>query len=76
MNNKQWDFLDLLNIMSFCIGIMNLEQNLTQNDKQELEEELNNKINLLLNEIHTHLEEQDKKIDAIMEKLEVRPNDN
>ena len=67
--NKQLDFLDTLNIMSFVIGLMNLDENMTQGDKQELMQELSNKAELLLNEIHSHLEEQDKKIDKILTKL-------
>jgi len=67
--NKQLDLLDTLNIMSFVIGLMNLNENLTQGDKQELMEELSNKADLLLKEIHNHLEEQDKKLDRIMKML-------
>ena len=75
-NNSQFSFLDILNIMSFYVGMLNLEQNLTQNDKQELETQLNDKINMLLNEIHTHLEKQDSKIDSILAYLEEQHNDN
>ena len=75
-NNNQLEFLDMLNIASFCIGLMNLNSNLTQNDKQELEEQLNKSVQKLLQEIHTHLEQQDKKIDLILKKLEVNMNDN
>ena len=66
--NSQLQFLDLLNIASFCIGLMNLDQNLTQNDKQELEEQLNTNIQLLLNEIHMHLAQQDQKMNLILQK--------
>ena len=75
-NNNQLEFLDMLNIASFCIGLMNLNSNLTQNDKQELEEQLNKSVQKLLQEIHTHLEQQDKKIDIILKKLEVNMNDS
>lgn len=75
-NNNQLEFLDMLNIASFCIGLMNLNSNLTQNDKQELEEQLNKSVQKLLQEIHTHLEQQDKKIDLILKKLEVNMNDS
>ena len=75
-NNNQLEFLDMLNIASFCIGLMNLNSNLTQNDKQELEEQLNKSVQKLLQEVHTHLEQQDKKIDLILKKLEVNMNDN
>lgn len=67
--NKQLDLLDTLNIMSFVIGLMNLDENLTQGDKQELMEELSNKADLLLTEIHNHLKEQDKKLDRIIKML-------
>lgn len=76
MDNRQLQFLDYLNIASFCIGLMNLDQNMTQNDKQELEEQLNTSLKNLLNEIHSHLEQQDIKIDKILAKLEVDKNDN
>lgn len=76
IGNNQLEFLDLLNIASFCIGLMNLDQNLTQNDKQELEEELNKSLQKLLSEIHSHLQVQDEKLDLIMKKLEVENNDN
>ena len=74
--NNNLQFLDLLNIMSFCVGMLNLEQNLTQNDKQDLEKELDTQVHTLLNEIHSHLNEQDRKIDLIMKKLGVEDNDS
>ena len=57
--------------MSFVIGLMNFNENLTQGDKQELLQEFSNKADLLLNEIHSHLEEQDKKLDEILKRLEI-----
>ena len=69
MNQKQLDFIDLISIMSFCISLANLNENLTQSDKQDLADELNKKVNLVLQEIHKHLEEQDVKIDKILEAL-------
>ena len=62
--------LDILSIMSFYVGIMNLEENLTQGDKQDLQQDLTNKAEMLLNEIHSHLKLQDEKIDRILEVLE------
>lgn len=69
MDKQQYDLLDVLNILSFIIGILNYNENLTQNDKQDLLGQLNNQTKVLLNEIHSHLEEQDKKIDSILEVL-------
>ena len=74
-NNGGLGPLDALNVMSFIIGMMNLEQNMTQNDKQELESQSNTKVDQLLKEIHAHLQEQDNKIDIIMKKMGVTVND-
>lgn len=72
-NQKQFDFLDVLNICSFMIGLKNLEENLSQSDKQELIHDLNQKTDYLLNEINKHLEIQDEKIDKILEILKEVP---
>ena len=64
------DFIDILSIASFVIGLINLDENLTQGDKQDLQQELADKAEGILAEIHMHLEEQDRKIDRIIEKLE------
>lgn len=69
MDKQQYDLLDVLNILSFIIGILNYNENLTQNDKQDLLGQLNNQTKVLLNEIHSHLKEQDTKIDSILEVL-------
>lgn len=69
-DNGEFTFLDIVSIASFLLGVMNLEENLTQGDKQELMEDLSSKADLLLKEIHRHLQEQDKKLDAIIKRLE------
>ena len=69
-DNGEFTFLDIITLVSFYIGIMNYDENLTQSDKQEIENQLSSKIDLLLNEIHSHLEMQDRKIDFIIERLE------
>lgn len=66
-DNGEFTFLDQLSIISFLVGIMNLNENLTQGDKQELMEALSEKADTFLKEIHQHLEDQDKKIDKILE---------
>lgn len=68
--NRQLDILDILNILSFFIGLVNLDENLTQGDKQDLMQEFDNKAQFLLNEIHSHLEHQDLQIKEILNKLE------
>lgn len=68
MDNKQIDILDLLNILSFVIGVKNLNENLSQNTAGDL-------LSAAVKEIHDHLSEQDRKIDLILEKLGVDYND-
>lgn len=65
----QLTFLDTINLISFMIGIMNLNENLTQGDKQDLLKTFSQKADDLLNEIHSHLKDQDRKIDQILEEL-------
>ena len=72
-NNGQFTFLDIISLMSFCISLMNLNENLSQGDKQDILENFSRNADFLLDEIHTHLDNQDKKIDQI---LEVLTNDN
>ena len=69
--NNSLDFIDLLSIMSFIIGLINLDYNATQDDMQRIQAELNNKTDLLLNEIHGHLEEQDRLLKEIAERLKI-----
>ena len=69
-DNRQLSFLDLLNVLSFLIGLENLEENITQGDKQDLQHDLTVTAEKLLTEIHAHLEAQDKKIDKILNRLE------
>lgn len=68
-DNGELTFLDMVGLMSFFIGVQNLDLNVTQEDAQNLQKELADKASLILNEIHRHLEQQDKKIDKILEVL-------
>lgn len=73
-NNEQFDFLDLLNILSFVIGILNYQENLTQSDKQELMNKVDEDTKTAIEEVHRHLQMQDEKIDTIMKLLEDKNN--
>ena len=78
--NGQLNFIDLLSIMSFYIGLLNLDMNITQNDIAEQTSEIDNRVNIhlheVLNEIHNHLQEQDIKLSEIQKELEEIKNDN
>ena len=66
---SQLSFIDIISIASFLVSIENLEENLTQSDKQDLQKDLSDKADQLLKEIHSHLEQQDKKIDEILRRI-------
>ena len=68
-NNGEWTFMDILSIMSFMIGVKNLDLNVTQEDAQRLQSELSEKTDLLLKEIHGHLEKQDALLEEIAKEL-------
>lgn len=70
----EFTFLDSVALLSFFLGVMNLEENLTQSDKQDIQDDLNGKIDVVLTEIHGHLEEQDKKLDTLLDRI-ARTND-
>lgn len=61
-DNGEFTFLDIISLTSFLIGLMNLEENISQGDLQD-------KTQLIIDEIHGHLQEQDDKIDRILEVL-------
>lgn len=70
MNNRnQLQFLDLLSIASFCIGLMNLDENITQGDIQDLQQQFDQQTHNVLDEIHEHLQIQDAKLDKILARL-------
>ena len=69
MNDTSMNFLDVLSVMSFCISLQNLELNISQDDLQKETERLDTSLRQNVEEIHRHLEMQDKKIDKILKEL-------
>lgn len=67
--NGNYTFLDIITLLGFIVSLENLDQNLSQNDKQDLQKDLSEKADIILTEIHSHLETQDKKLDMIWSKL-------
>ena len=74
MLTKELDFLDVLSVASFVIGLQNLELNITQNDladqTKEIDAKAEEKVNRALEEIHQHLQEQDTKIEELLRRTE------
>ena len=70
-NSKEsLNFIDVINILDFMLGLENLNMNITQNDMQELQSKFNTDINAVVSQVHQHLQEQDVKIDEILRRLE------
>ena len=65
-NKGEWTFLDIVSLISFCVGLQNLEENLTQSDLHEIDVSNAKRQDAILAEIHDHLAAQDKKLDAIL----------
>ena len=60
--NGEFTFIDIISLISFYVGLENLSSNISQEDVQQVAEGI-------LNEIHSHLQAQDEKIDKIIEVL-------
>ena len=68
------EVMDYLNLFSLIIGLENLNLNVSQQDLQNQTQDLNIEFHKILQsaltEIHSHLEEQDQKIDKILKLLD------
>lgn len=73
-NSREWDFLDFISLMSFGIALENLDMNITQEDMQQADHNSAMRADKILQEIHSHLEQQDDKIDIILKRLEELEN--
>ena len=81
MNDEgQLNYIDLLSILSFYIGLLNLDMNITQNDMAEqtadIDKRVNEHLHDVLNEIHAHLADQDIKLATIQRQLKELQNDS
>lgn len=70
MDNKELDSLDILSVMSFILGYENLIENRQQSKQNDVQAANDKQAEYLLNHLHTMFEEQNKKIDRILEILE------
>ena len=68
--NGELTMLDILAIISFLISVLNLDENLSQSDKSDLLNNLQEETSVIINEINSHLIEQDEKLNTIIKLLE------
>ena len=70
----QMTFIDMISLISFAVGLQNLDLNLTEEDinrqTAELDARVNEKFDRVLTEIHTHLRAQDDKIEELLRRTE------
>lgn len=71
-DDKQFDFLDSLAVLSFLIALQNLDLNTTQTDIQSQTETLDKSLRSQVEEIHAHLEQQDKLLNDLLLELQER----
>lgn len=64
MNGQDGGFsiLDALAVISFMIGLANFDKNIAQLERQEA-------VNSAVLDIHSHIQDQDRKLDAILKLL-------
>lgn len=70
--NGEWTFFDIITLISFIIGLENLDLNISQDDLQKETEKLDKAMRENVEEIHRHLEVQDRKLNQILEELDGR----
>lgn len=58
--DNQFDILDILNILSFYIGLKNLDENLSQGKASDM-------LEIAVEDIHKHLKQLDEKLARLEE---------
>lgn len=69
-SNGEFTFIDILAIISFCVGLENLELNIAQEDLDNQTQELDRRLRDVVDDIHRHLQLQDEKLELILARLE------
>lgn len=69
---RQFDVLDILNVLSFMLGIENLQENRTQSAHNDVQAANQQQAEYLLGEINKRFEEQNKILEEILERMENR----
>ena len=69
-NNNNNIFMDLMNYLSLAISIANYEQNLQQSTTDDVIQTLNHHTNAIVARLQNDLQEQNKMLKQILERLE------
>ena len=65
----EWTFIDLISVISFIVGLQNLDLNITEQDITNQTQDLDRRLREVVDDIHRHLQEQDAKIDIILKEI-------
>lgn len=68
----KYNLLDTITIISFLVGLQNLDLNITQEDVQNVASQMDTRLESLVNDIHEHLAVQDVKLSTILDRLEAK----
>lgn len=66
-NNRQFDVIDALSIMSFLIGLENLQENREQSAQNDVNSANDKQAKQILSEIGKRLDQQDAMLNKILE---------
>ena len=61
------NMLDAITVISFLVGLQNLDLNITQEDMQNTTNTLDKALREQVKDIHEHLSVQDAKLNALLE---------
>ena len=64
-DNGEFTFLDMISIISFCVGLQNLEYNIAQEDLDNQTQELDRRLREVVDDIHEHLQKQDRILEEL-----------
>lgn len=74
MDNRQFETLDILQILSFIIGYENLYENRIQSKRNDLQSANDKQAEYILKEISCKFEEQNAMLKKIIEVLKIEGN--
>lgn len=70
IKNKSFGFLDMINILSFWIAVMNLEQNIEQSKEQDINKANEKQQKEILDNIHKQFEKQNQLLYSLEKKID------
>lgn len=70
IENKSFGFLDMINILSFWVAVMNLEQNIEQSKEQNINKANEKQQKEILDNIHKQFEKQNQLLYSLEKKID------